>query len=142
MNEVEYINSARVAVVHDDQLLLLRRAAGEQTDLWEFPGGKIQPGEPAVVAGYREVLEETGLAVNMITMAAYIHPERAINSGKHLGKCIISHSLVAESSTRRIELSPEHSQARWVSRHALEIHSLTPDTIQAKRVIGGILKWY
>jgi 8-oxo-dGTP diphosphatase len=31
--------------------------------LWEFPGGKIEPGESAEAAAVRECLEETGLAV-------------------------------------------------------------------------------
>ncbi len=30
---------------------------------WEFPGGKIDPGETAEEAAYRECLEETGLEV-------------------------------------------------------------------------------
>jgi mutator protein MutT len=31
--------------------------------LWEFPGGKIEPGESPEAAAVRECLEETGLAV-------------------------------------------------------------------------------
>ena len=56
-----------VAVVeHADRFLIGRRP--EDTvlaGLWEFPGGKVQPGETPAVAAARECLEETGLAVEV-----------------------------------------------------------------------------
>lgn len=54
-----------IAVVeHEGRFLIGQRPAG--TDLagyWEFPGGKIEPGETAEQAAVRECREETGLAV-------------------------------------------------------------------------------
>ena len=34
--------------------------------LWEFPGGKVLPGESPAAAAVRECLEETGLAVDLV----------------------------------------------------------------------------
>lgn len=44
----------------DIHVLLLRRARGEQTGTWAFPGGHVEPGETALMAACRECYEETG----------------------------------------------------------------------------------
>ena len=54
-----------VAVVeHLGRFLIQQRPAGVPlAGLWEFPGGKVRPGETPEAAAARECLEETGLAV-------------------------------------------------------------------------------
>jgi mutator protein MutT len=56
-----------VAVVeHDGRYLVGRRPEGVSlAGLWEFPGGKVEPGETAAEAAARECLEETGLAIEV-----------------------------------------------------------------------------
>lgn len=57
-----------VAVVEqEDQFLIGQRAAGRAlAGLWEFPGGKVEPGESAEDAALRECREETGLEVRVV----------------------------------------------------------------------------
>jgi 8-oxo-dGTP diphosphatase len=57
-----------IAVVgHDDQFLVGQRPAGVAlAGYWEFPGGKIQPGETPEQAAVRECREETGLTVEPV----------------------------------------------------------------------------
>ncbi len=53
-----------VAVIHnhhDEVLVALRKRHSHQGGLWEFPGGKLEPGEPPLQALHREIHEETGL---------------------------------------------------------------------------------
>jgi 8-oxo-dGTP diphosphatase len=53
-------------VVEDDvgNILVCRRPAGKHLGgLWEFPGGKIDPGETAASALIRELREELGIEV-------------------------------------------------------------------------------
>lgn len=50
------------------RVLLLRRPAGEfRGGEWEFPGGKVDPGEELIPALHREVDEETGYRIERIT---------------------------------------------------------------------------
>ena len=50
----------------DDKLLISRRRSDQaMPNLWEFPGGKIEAGEPPQVALAREVREELGCEVDV-----------------------------------------------------------------------------
>lgn len=55
-----------VGIVQDPQgrVLVSRRALGaHQGGLWEFPGGKVESGEPVEAALARELMEELGVQV-------------------------------------------------------------------------------
>lgn len=56
-----------VAVVErDGHYLIGQRPAGVPlAGLWEFPGGKVEPGESAEQAAARECFEETGIAIDV-----------------------------------------------------------------------------
>ena len=56
---------ASAAVFRGREVLLIQRAKGTFTGLWSFPGGHVEPGERAMAAAAREVLEETGIAVDI-----------------------------------------------------------------------------
>jgi 8-oxo-dGTP diphosphatase len=56
----------------DDEILLQRRPQGRSmAGLWEFPGGKVEPGESPEFALIREIKEELGVGLdpeNMIPL--------------------------------------------------------------------------
>jgi 8-oxo-dGTP diphosphatase len=55
-----------VIVGADGTVLLGQRVAGKAYEgWWEFPGGKVEPGEAPALAAARECLEEAGIAVRV-----------------------------------------------------------------------------
>lgn len=56
-------NSASVALIDGDRVLLIQRAYAPYQHYWTLPGGRLDPGETAEQCAAREVMEELGLAV-------------------------------------------------------------------------------
>ncbi len=73
--------AAVVLVDADGRVLLARRPEGKaMAGLWEFPGGKIDPGETPEAALIRELAEELGIDVAAsclapFTFASHAYPE-------------------------------------------------------------------
>ena len=59
-------------------LVSLRRPKGERASLWEFPGGKVEPGEGERAALARELREELGVRAQIFEEYArvdHIYPD-------------------------------------------------------------------
>ena len=57
--------AASAAIFRGGKVLIAERGAGPRRGYWSLPGGKIEPGETAMEAAAREIMEETGLAVTL-----------------------------------------------------------------------------
>jgi ADP-ribose pyrophosphatase YjhB (NUDIX family) len=74
------------AIVFDaaGRVLVIQRGKPPGAGLWSVPGGKLEPHETLVQAVAREVREETGLVVEVGTLACVVermdpHPERGFH---------------------------------------------------------------
>ncbi|WP_348645523.1 8-oxo-dGTP diphosphatase MutT [Jannaschia sp. S6380] len=72
--------SAAALIDRDGRVLLARRPEGKElAGLWEFPGGKVEPGETPEVALVRELREELGIetwdsCLAPLTFASHAYP--------------------------------------------------------------------
>ncbi|MHB1843238.1 MAG: (deoxy)nucleoside triphosphate pyrophosphohydrolase [Deltaproteobacteria bacterium] len=74
------------AIVEDHGRILVqrRRADGERAGLWEFPGGKREPGESDEVALARECQEELGIRVAvgpLVWETEHAYPDLCVSLG-------------------------------------------------------------
>ena len=69
----------------DGRVLLARRPAGKpMAGLWEFPGGKVHPGETPEAALIRELREELGIGVEASCLAPFTFASHPLDGGRHL----------------------------------------------------------
>lgn len=77
------LSIALALILRGDEVLVQRRAANADhlPDIWEFPGGKVEPNETPAQAARREAREETGLEVEVVRALEPVewdYPERAV----------------------------------------------------------------
>lgn len=107
-----------VAVVErDGRLLIGEREAGlPLAGLWEFPGGKVEPGETPAAAAVRECREETGLVVRIVdTYPCVDHDYEHAAVRLHFFRCAI---VEAER--------PPAARFRWVEAAELDRYRFPP----------------
>lgn len=79
---METVLVVAVALVDaDDRVLIAKRPEGrEMAGLWEFPGGKVKPGELPETVLVRELLEELGIDITEsclapVTFASHLYDD-------------------------------------------------------------------
>lgn len=77
-----FVNVAAGIVIRGGRLLIAQRPSGSHlAGLWEFPGGKLEPGETWEQCLTRELKEELGILVRLIRWSSEVthsYPDRSI----------------------------------------------------------------
>ncbi len=60
---LDVVQVVGAAMVDGDRVLVAQRSGGPYDGCWEFPGGKVEPGEDDLTALVREIGEELGVVV-------------------------------------------------------------------------------
>ena len=107
------------AIIRDKgRIFATQRGYGPYKDGWEFPGGKIEPGETPEEALKREIREELDTEIEVGAPAGrveYDYPEF------HLSMDCFFCTLLSGSLTLK-----EHEAARWLSPAELDSVSWLP----------------
>lgn len=81
MSDVIHVAAAVLVNAAGEVLVARRHAHAHQGGLWEFPGGKVEPGEGALQALKREIHEELGLdvvAARPLIRVPHDYPDRRV----------------------------------------------------------------
>lgn len=113
---------AAVALVDaDGRVLIGQRPEGKQlAGLWEFPGGKVEPGERPEQALIRELDEELGIQVSESCLAPFVFASHAYDS---------FHLLMPLWLCRRwsgVVTNRHHAALAWVRPNRLSDYPMPP----------------
>ena len=96
----------------DGRIFATQRGYGEWKDWWEFPGGKMEPGETPEQALHREIREELSARISigpLLCTVEYDYP--TFHLILHCYLCTLQHN--------QMHLN-EHEAARWLRQHELD----------------------
>ena len=117
-------------IINQDKVFATQRGYGEFKDGWEFPGGKIEPGETPAEALKREIQEELATEIQveqLLTTVEYDYPTFHLSMQCFLCK-------VEQGNLTLLE----HEAAKWLSYD--ELNSV--DWLPADRVVVRELRKY
>lgn len=102
-----------------DRFLACQRPAHKARGLlWEFVGGKVEPGETKEEALVRECREELGVTVRVgevFTELTHVYPDLTV----HL---TLFHAAIPEGEPRKLE----HNDLRWITVGEMDSYPFCP----------------
>lgn len=123
------INVVGAAIVRDHAVLCaLRGPLGSLPGYWEFPGGKIEPGESARAALAREIAEELHCIVEIgaqVTTTTYAYDFAEVTLTTFWCRLVSGEPRITE-----------HAEVRWVEPYQLDALDWAPADIPAMRIIA------
>lgn len=104
MKQIEVVGA--VIANERGEILCAQRASGALAGLWEFPGGKIEPGELPAQSLQREIREELACEIAVGDLVADVtHPDPALTV-----RLMTYHARLVSG----LPTATEHAQLRWV----------------------------
>lgn len=109
---MKIIKVAAAVITHSNEIFATQRGYGDFKGGWEFPGGKVEPGETPRQALKREIMEELGAEIEVgewIDKIEYDYPDFHLSMDCFW--CMVkSGKLVLK----------EHEAARWLTKETLD----------------------
>lgn len=122
------INVVGAVIVRDGRIFAAKRGPGRSmAGFWEFPGGKIEPGETPEQALARELNEELGIVTSV--------GEYITTSTHAAGSTVISLSTYFCTLQSGEPVTTEHEEIRWVSPDELESLTWAPADIETVEML-------
>lgn len=114
-------------IFQDDRVLLIERGQEPLKGWWTLPGGLVETGERLDQALRREVLEETGLIVEPLTVAAIFERIMPDAEGRTEFHYVIVDYLCRPAGGT-LAWGSDVADARWVRLDEMEALKIAPGT--------------
>ncbi|MDQ3481760.1 MAG: (deoxy)nucleoside triphosphate pyrophosphohydrolase, partial [Actinomycetota bacterium] len=135
----EVLEVVAAAVVSGGRVLTARRTRpADVAGRWEFPGGKVDPGETVVEALVREVREELGCEIEVVRPLvgrAVIKPGYALTA--HLVRLVSGEPIPHEHDAARWLGPEELDQVDWLPADRPFLDELREVLLDGEPLTGG-----
>ena len=128
MKQIEVVAAIIAA---DDKIFSTQRGYGEFKDQWEFPGGKMEPGESREDALIREIKEELDTTISVDKFITTVHYDyETFHLTMHCFLCsVVEGDLVLK----------EHESAKWLDKETVyQVQWLPADKVIIPQVIAEV----
>ena len=118
-------------VVDEGRVLLIRRGTEPLKGQWSLPGGMLELGESLTDGVVREVLEETGLAVEPLELVELL--DRIYSEENRVRYHYVIADYLCRVTGGELQASSDADAVRWVKRAEWNSHSalrLDPITVR------------
>lgn len=125
------IEVVAAVIIKDGKVFATQRGYGQWKDWWEFPGGKIDPGECPQEALVREIREELDAEIEvggLLETVEWDYPDFHLTM----------HCFICRLLSDSLHLN-EHEDATWLTRETLDSVQWLPADLGVVGKIGGIL---
>jgi 8-oxo-dGTP diphosphatase len=114
---IDVVQVVGAAIVDGDRVLVARRSGGPYDGCWEFPGGKVDPGETDLSALVRECAEELGVAIVPQAFVGEVPLDGPVGGGAPGESTLRVWSARIDSGEL---VAHEHAELRWVGGGEIE----------------------
>lgn len=109
---MKHVEVVAAIIQRDGLVYATQRGYGEWKDWWEFPGGKVEPGESCEAALIREIREELTVEIQVVQRLCTVEYDYPTF---HL----VMHCYFCKLASGHLTLL-EHEAARWLSQQELD----------------------
>ncbi len=132
--ERKIVEVVAAVIRNQDKIFTTQRGYGEFKDGWEFPGGKIEPGETPQQALVREIQEELDTEIevgDLIDVVEYDYPTFHLKM----------HCFWAKIKKGNLVLK-EHEASKWLTKETIHSVEWLPADLGLVDMIEKILMFY
>jgi 8-oxo-dGTP diphosphatase len=114
---LDVVQVVGAAIVSGDRVLVAQRSGGPFDGCWEFPGGKVEPGESDLAGLVREIREELGVDVVPQAFVGEVLLDGVVAGGEPGASTLrVWWARLAEGEP----VAREHADLRWAAAEELE----------------------
>ncbi len=121
------IKVVAAVIIRDNQVFATQRGYGEWKDWWEFPGGKIEPGECPQEALKREIKEELDAEIcvgKLLQTIEWDYPTFHLTM----------HCFICSLESESLHLN-EHEASKWLTKDKIKsVQWLPADDIILEKI--------
>ena len=103
----------------EDEIFATQRGYGDWKDWWEFPGGKMEPGETPEEALIREIREELSTEISVDEFLCTVEYDYPASGRGGRAFHLTMHCFLCSLLTDALHLN-EHEAARWLKKEDLD----------------------